>query len=238
MINFQDWANRSALLQSWKGRCAYCTNPLTLTSMQADHVIPEEMPEKVSLAEMLRLYGISEDYDIQGWQNRAPACATCNRTKSNYLIMNRAPILLWFLRKVRENAKRAETAATSTRSRGNRDKTIARTLKDLGIPPDKHATLALMLTQAAEAADAVSASAPESELLRLRITNDSGLEKRGGGWAAYGSAETFLRISEGRLGVESIAWGSAGHGMTTERAAELAETMVPGVERGVCRVEA
>lgn len=209
MVNFQDWGNRSALLGAWKGRCAYCSEPLTLESLQVDHVVPERMPKGFALADVLDCYGLPSGYDVQSWENRAPACSRCNRTKSNYLILNRAPILLWFLRQVEENAKRAEAAALQSRGNAKQEKIIAKVLTDLDIPPDKHSELARSLTEAASAADAVALPSPVDDPPVLRVTSEAGLEKRDGEWAAYGAAGEFLRVAKGPLG---LGWTRDGEG--------------------------
>ena len=63
-------------------KCYMCARPLDLKSMQIDHVIPEHLldtPER--LAEVLNIFGLPADFDLNSFDNWMPSCLPCNNTK-------------------------------------------------------------------------------------------------------------------------------------------------------------
>ncbi|MFF5097869.1 MULTISPECIES: HNH endonuclease signature motif containing protein [Actinosynnema] len=76
---------RLALLESWGNRCYMCSRPTDFSNIQIDHIIPQDT-KKDKLAELLSLHlspERREGFDIHALGNLAPACAECNRKKSN-----------------------------------------------------------------------------------------------------------------------------------------------------------
>lgn len=76
-------AQRSAIYVKHGEKCYMCTSPIDLKSMQIDHIIPESLlADKDQLSSVLNDFGLPSDFDLNGYGNWLPSCATCNRKKS------------------------------------------------------------------------------------------------------------------------------------------------------------
>ena len=64
-------------------RCYMCTHQVDLKSMQVDHVVPESLIGTQELESVKTQLNLLSDFDINGFENWLPACAPCNRRKSN-----------------------------------------------------------------------------------------------------------------------------------------------------------
>ena len=62
--------NRQKVLNRYNSRCAYCGKPITLKTMQIDHVVPKARKWKVT--------------NVNDYENLLPACASCNLYKRNH----------------------------------------------------------------------------------------------------------------------------------------------------------
>lgn len=107
--------------------CYLCNRPVTLSTMQVDHVIPESLlrnPDR--LRQVLLALGRPESFEINSYENWMPACAPCNRRKSD-TVFDPSPIIQVVLQRAAERALHAreleEQAVT--------EKTLARALNDL-----------------------------------------------------------------------------------------------------------
>ncbi|MFD6771017.1 HNH endonuclease [Micromonospora chalcea] len=100
---------RIALLAAWDGRCAWCRRAISVTETQVDHVMPQTLKGK-NLADLLHAHALPADYDLHATYNLVPACARCNRFKSDRPAPN-TPIIAFFLQQTRQRAPRIESHA-------------------------------------------------------------------------------------------------------------------------------
>ena len=95
-------------------RCYMCREPVDLSSMQVDHVIPEHLldePEK--LASILKAFGLPEDFDLNSYANWLPACGPCNNRKRGR-VFNPTPLIQNELQIAAEKAGKAAALASET----------------------------------------------------------------------------------------------------------------------------
>jgi hypothetical protein len=77
-------AERFAVFLHGDRRCWLCTEPLRFQDLAIDHVLPESLLDRPSeLRELLLSWGLPDGYDINGYENLAPAHHACNLTKSD-----------------------------------------------------------------------------------------------------------------------------------------------------------
>lgn len=64
--------------------CYICREPVNMTGMHVDHVIPEALVSQPGrLRDVLQLLGRSATFDINGFENWMPACPRCNLLKAD-----------------------------------------------------------------------------------------------------------------------------------------------------------
>jgi hypothetical protein len=73
-------AFREALWRAFGQACFYCELPLEYSAMEIDHLIPESTSLNDLMAIKGRL-GLPQSFNTTGYENLAPACATCNGRK-------------------------------------------------------------------------------------------------------------------------------------------------------------
>ncbi len=118
---------RLAVFTVHRGRCWLCNTPVAFNEMEVEHIIPESLIGNAKLADVLKLYGRSEDFDLNSYENWMPAHRRCNGFKGD-LVLEAAPIVLIWLQKAAAaaaEARRIEKAAISEREL---DRSIARVL--------------------------------------------------------------------------------------------------------------
>jgi len=59
--------DRQKVLNKYSGHCAYCGKPITLKTMQVDHIVPQARRWKLA--------------DVHDYSNLNPACRMCNHYK-------------------------------------------------------------------------------------------------------------------------------------------------------------
>jgi hypothetical protein len=79
-------AERYAVFTVHGEKCYLCHAPVTLRTMEIDHVIPETLrDEPARLAAVLVALGRSPDFDINSFANWLPSCGPCNNMKRDYV---------------------------------------------------------------------------------------------------------------------------------------------------------
>lgn len=78
---------RFALWDVYEGRCYICANPVDLSAMHVDHIIPEILHDTEQL-EQMALHEISAGWSIHGTANLAPSHSWCNQRKGKKLLSN------------------------------------------------------------------------------------------------------------------------------------------------------
>lgn len=65
-------------------KCYLCREPVTLKTMQVDHLIPEHLiSHPVRLKELTTELGLPADFDLNSYENWLPSCGPCNNAKRN-----------------------------------------------------------------------------------------------------------------------------------------------------------
>lgn len=78
---------RFALWDVYEGRCYICADPLDLSAMHVDHIIPERLQETEQL-EQMALHEVSAGWSIHATANLAPSHSWCNQRKGKKLLTN------------------------------------------------------------------------------------------------------------------------------------------------------
>ena len=65
-------------------RCWLCQEPLEIRQMSVDHFLPESLlDDQKNMSDALVEHGLSDDFDINGYENLFPAHRWCNELKGN-----------------------------------------------------------------------------------------------------------------------------------------------------------
>ncbi|WP_157628296.1 HNH endonuclease [Ensifer sp. BR816] len=73
---------RFAVFKVHGPKCYMCGEPITLKTMQVDHVIPEHLlSDPNRLAANLTELGLPLDFDLNSYENWLPCCGSCNNEK-------------------------------------------------------------------------------------------------------------------------------------------------------------
>ncbi len=78
------YAQRFAIYTTHGEKCWLCEKAVDLTDMEIDHVIPESLEGKPELADILKNFGLPEDFDLNSYLNLMPAHDGCNRKKGGH----------------------------------------------------------------------------------------------------------------------------------------------------------
>lgn len=78
---------RLAFWEVYKGKCKYCSIPMTrISDMHIDHIFPEDLKNQPEFFNQIKKeFDLPEDFDLNDYYNLICSCATCNRDKSNKL---------------------------------------------------------------------------------------------------------------------------------------------------------
>lgn len=103
-------SERFVLWKHFSQRCYWCHEPLTLRDTTIDHVIPESLLNKPSEFTAVKTkYGLSEDFELNSFENWLPTHDRCNRSKSNK-VFDPAPVLIDILRTLQREAPTVRAA--------------------------------------------------------------------------------------------------------------------------------
>ena len=83
---------RYAVFTAHRERCWLCNERVSLSDFQVDHIIPESLGGKPELKAILVGYGVPETFNINSYENWAPAHPACNLKKTN-LVLRPSPII-------------------------------------------------------------------------------------------------------------------------------------------------
>jgi 5-methylcytosine-specific restriction endonuclease McrA len=72
---------RHALFTVHGGKCYLCSEMIDLISMEVDHIISERLDGESELNEVIELYGLPLDFDVNTYDNWLPSCRSCNGKK-------------------------------------------------------------------------------------------------------------------------------------------------------------
>lgn len=103
-------SQRFAIYQVHGPVCYMCRELVTLTTMQIDHIIPEQLSgDLVALEHTLTELGLHIGFDLNSYENWLPACARCNNFKRGY-VFKAAPLHLSCLERARIGAEKCRQA--------------------------------------------------------------------------------------------------------------------------------
>ncbi|MCW5800751.1 MAG: HNH endonuclease [Nitrospira sp.] len=107
-------AKRAAIYSSHGEKCYLCSKPLSLKTMEVDHIIPESLIEKPEeLQTALNAFALPSDFDLNSFANWLPACRPCNGTK-NDLVFVPTPLVQVHLQRAIAKAADAQALAAET----------------------------------------------------------------------------------------------------------------------------
>ena len=68
---------RYSLWQQWRFRCYWCMRPKDFTDTEIDHIVPKSVGRS-KLDELLKVFALPANYDLDDPRNLAPICPDCN----------------------------------------------------------------------------------------------------------------------------------------------------------------
>ena len=78
------YPERYAVWHTNERRCWWCKEPLRLAEATVDHVLPESLLDDEDMREAILVeYGLSKDFNINGYENWLPCHSRCNQSKGN-----------------------------------------------------------------------------------------------------------------------------------------------------------
>lgn len=104
-------AQRFAVYTVHGATCYLNGEPLNLLTMQIDHILPRSLkddPER--LAEVLKEYGLPDDFNLDSFENWLPACHPCNSAKYKEPFRP-TPIIQRYVDRARSKATEVEALA-------------------------------------------------------------------------------------------------------------------------------
>jgi hypothetical protein len=120
---------RFAIWRAYSEKCFYCEQPLALTEVNIDHILPEHILDDPQQLEAIKSkYGLGMDFSINDYCNWVPAHQGCNRRKGTTLY-SASPAFIMIL----ENAKRKGKQAKKEADRLTKNKKAGDILGKLGI---------------------------------------------------------------------------------------------------------
>lgn len=79
-------SERFAIFITHGEKCYLCNEPITLKTMEVDHLIPESLLNRPEdLWSVLGKLGLPTDFDVNSFANWLPACGPCNNTKKDHI---------------------------------------------------------------------------------------------------------------------------------------------------------
>lgn len=103
-------AQRWAIYSTYGQVCYLCRKPVDFQTMEVDHILPEHLSKSPELlANILKQYGLPEQFDLNDYGNWLPSCGPCNSTKLG-TIFDPTPIVQVEVTKARSKAEKAMEA--------------------------------------------------------------------------------------------------------------------------------
>ncbi len=122
---------RFAVWKTHGSKCFWCGDPLRLFDTTVDHLFPESLLDKEEeLIRVKKHYGLSSEFQINGFENWVPAHGTCNSKKSKTLYTN-APVMLAIIDRVVKESSYAKKTAEKLKLEREKDNVIGKILADL-----------------------------------------------------------------------------------------------------------
>jgi len=99
-------AERYAIFTVHREKCWLCDEPLSLSEMEVDHIIPEYLEGREDFGEIKVTLGLPDQFQLNSFENWMPAHSKCNRKKGSH-IFKPTPQIQQFLEIATTRANRA-----------------------------------------------------------------------------------------------------------------------------------
>jgi 5-methylcytosine-specific restriction endonuclease McrA len=121
---------RRALWEAHRKRCLYCASPLLFKELFIDHVIPEKLKDDPVLDSVRISHCLPPGFELEGDENLAPSCHSCNIDKLDRLLTAERAALI--LTRVQEKLPEVRDLRTRYADASGADKAILGILTALG----------------------------------------------------------------------------------------------------------
>ncbi len=133
MANYQfSQAERYAVFTVHRERCWLCDEPVSLSDMEIDHIIPDSLEGTRELDRIFEAFNLPEEFTLQSYENWLPAHRRCNR-KKRALVFKPTPIIQAHL----ELAAKSAPKARELEERYGSDRRIDRAVQELCVAYEK-----------------------------------------------------------------------------------------------------
>ena len=120
------YSERYAVWHCHGQRCWFCTEPLRLVDTTIDHFFPESLlVDDTRRIEVLGEYGLTDDFNINGFENWLPCHGHCNQAKGNKTF-GFIPGNMLVLQQLIKLAPKVKKTALEVSSNVTKDKVFAR----------------------------------------------------------------------------------------------------------------
>jgi hypothetical protein len=104
-----------ALWETYSHVCPWCDELITGSDLSIDHIIPESSLEnRTQLHELKEEYGLSDDFEINDFNNWVPCHTKCNQKKS-ISVFRKSPAVIRFLHEAKKKGEAARKRANTIR---------------------------------------------------------------------------------------------------------------------------
>lgn len=117
--NFSD-AERYAIWTVRAESCWICGEPVSYSAVEIDHIVPESPLGSDRLAEVLHVFGLPGDFDLNCWSNWMPTHGRCNGAKRER-VFKPSPLIQLNLEKAAERGKRCAASTLTSLLKIGRD---------------------------------------------------------------------------------------------------------------------
>lgn len=148
-------AERFAVFNTYGDRCYLGGEKLTAVTFEVDHVIPETLlQDEAALGQVLKDFGLPDDFDLNDYGNWLPACRPCNGRKLKH-VFRPTPIVQIELDRARSKAESARSRAHRAVKDAELGKAVATLAKyhELSAPPEGYEGVAVAVAMLADAHD-------------------------------------------------------------------------------------
>ncbi len=119
-------AERFAVWRTHSEKCFWCAEPLALQDTTVDHVLPESLlDDQEKLERTKTLFGLEDDFKINGFGNWVPAHSSCNSQK-RASVFKASEVMLAILERLARKAEQAATACERIKNNKRIGEALAR----------------------------------------------------------------------------------------------------------------
>ncbi|MGQ3280887.1 MAG: HNH endonuclease, partial [Shinella sp.] len=106
-------------------KCYLCSEPVTLKTMQVDHIIPEHLLGNATrLAEVVEELALPKSFSINSYENWLPSCGPCNNAKRNN-VYRPGGMYLAILKRAEDNAEKCRSLELKWKTKARIDNALS-----------------------------------------------------------------------------------------------------------------